>query len=173
MSTTAVEIEDKVDRLFDVLDVDSEHLQHCLSRLGKLRCLVIKRDETALSKLLEDIRIGTESYADNESKRRALRRELADYFGLEAGRLTLSALENFLPDEKKAELTERKLNLRSLVERLANEYAATAALISDCAGINSALLRGILDNGRDGLVCYDANGTASRVNETAFVNMRL
>ena len=77
MSITPVEMEDRVDRLFAVLDVESEHLRNCLSRLGELRCLVIKRDEAALSKLLEDIHTEAEDYAGNESKRLALRRELA------------------------------------------------------------------------------------------------
>lgn len=173
MSKTPVEMEDRVGRLFAVLDVDIEHLRNCLSRLGKLRCLVIKRDEAALSKLLEDIRIEAEDYAGNESKRLVLRRELANYFGFEVGRLTLSALENILPADKRARLAARKAALRSLVEQLRNEYISTAVLISDCARINSALLKSILDESRGGLVCYDANGKASRANETAFVNMRL
>ncbi len=173
MSKTLVEMKDMVDRLFAVLDVESEHLRNCLSRLGKLRCLVIKRDEAALSELLEDIHTEAEDYAENESKRRAMRRELANYFALEPGQLTLSALENVLPADRRAHLAASKATLRSLVEQLRNEYVSTAALISDCARINSALLKSILDNSRGGLVCYDANGTTSRANETAFVNMRL
>ena len=46
---------DKVDELLAVLDKDIEHIQRSLSRLNELRRLVIKRDDTALGKLLESI----------------------------------------------------------------------------------------------------------------------
>lgn len=173
MSETLIEVDDKLDRLLAVLDKDIEHIENCLSRLGELRCLVIKRDDGTLSRLLENIRLESDSYAHNDSQRRCIRRQLADDFGVGGEQLTLSVLENLLPAHKRPHLTARKAKLRSLVDQLKNEYASTAMLISNCARINSVLLKGILEDTRTDLLCYDAGGTASRQNDTAFVNMRL
>ncbi|MHC4482152.1 MAG: hypothetical protein ACYSW4_01245 [Planctomycetota bacterium] len=68
MKATAVEIEDKVDKLVVVLDKDIQHIQEALSQLNELRSLVIKRDEVALGKLLERIRVESDGYTANELK---------------------------------------------------------------------------------------------------------
>jgi len=173
MNDTAAGIEIRIDELLGVLDADIEQVQRWLSRLDELRGLVIKRDEAALGRLLETIRLESEGYAVNEGKRQLVRGELAGLLGCEQGQLTLSRLEDFAPEERKADIVERKNKLRALVEQLKREHRRTAMLLSDCARINGLLLKSILECGRCGAVLYDASGAKTRQGDAGFVNMRL
>ena len=172
MKTIAIEIEDKVNRLLVVLDRDILHIEENLSTLNELRGLVIKRDDLALSKLLESIKSELNSYKDNELKRHTIREELADALDCSFGQMTLSRLEADLPEEKKAEVTARKTKLQTLAEKLKKEYLSTAMLLSDCARLNSALLRGVLELTQAGTITYSQNGSAKRQTCSTFVNLQ-
>jgi len=100
MKTTTIEIEDKVDKLLVVLDSDIRHIRENLSRLNELRGLVIKRDDASLCKLLGTIQSESNSYKDNELKRRLLREELATVWDCGFEQITLSKLEAELSGEK-------------------------------------------------------------------------
>jgi len=173
MKAAVVGVEDKVDDLLVVLDKDIEHVQESLSRLNELRSLVIKRDEAALSSLLERIRVESDAYTANELKRRSIRRELALALGCDFELMTLSRLETSLPEEKKAQVNQRKAKLKSLTKELKMEHSRTALLLSECVRFNALLLRSIIDLGKTGTLIYDANGAASRQSHTAFVNTQL
>ena len=186
MKATVVEIEeglhfakklqnadqDKVDELLIILDKDAQHIEESLSRLNELRRLVIKRDDTALGKLLKSIQSESDSYRNNELKRQSIRKELATALDCRLEQMTLSRLEEVLPEEKKAQVTERKEKLRLLTGELKKEHLSTAILLSDCARFNSLLLRSIFDLRKTGMVYYDSNGTAKRQTDTAFVNLK-
>ena len=141
---------DKVDELLAVLDKDIEHIQRSLSRLNELRRLVIKRDDTALGKLLESIQAESDSYRSHELKRQSARKELAIAFGCSLKQMTLSRLEGVL----------------------SGEHLGTALLLSECARFNNVLLKTILDLGKTETVHYNCNGATSRQTETAFVNLQ-
>jgi hypothetical protein len=173
MKTDAIEIEDKIDELLVCLDKDIEHIQNNLSDLDRLRTLVIKRDDAALGRLLEEIQSDPKAYKQNESKRQSIRMELAKSFGCAAGEMTLSRLELFVTDQKKSLIIQRKAKLKTLIEKLRKEYLSTAKLLSECARFNNMLLRSIFDLGNPGMVYYNANGTTKKQNESAFVNMKL
>jgi hypothetical protein len=162
-----------VDELLGVLDADIEHLHRGLSWLDELRALVVKRDEAGLCRLLETIRLESDGCAANEQKRQSIRKELAGILGCEQRQLTLSLLENFAPEERKADIVERKENLRTLAGQLKKEHRRTAMLLSDCARINGLLLKSILECGRCGAALYDASGAKTRQGDAGFVNMRL
>jgi len=172
MKAKAIEIEDKINELSVVLDKDIQHIQYCLSQLNELRSLVIKRDDTALSKLLDDIRAESESYRSCETRRLSIRKELAAILGYNLEQMTLSQLEKVLPEEKKAQITERRVKLRSLTSKLKREHLGTALLLSDCARFNSLLLKSVFDLGRTETVYYNSSGSAKRQTETAFVNLQ-
>ncbi len=163
---------DKVDELLAVLDKDIEHIQRSLSRLNELRRLVIKREDTALGKLLESIQAESDNYRSNELKRQSARKELAIAFGCSLEQMTLSRLEDVLSGEKKAQVSERKAKLRSLTKELKKEHLGTALLLSECARFNHVLLKTILDIGKTEIVHYNCNGATSRQTETAFVNLQ-
>ena len=162
----------KIDRLFVVLDEDIEHIKRTLSCLNELRSLVIKRDDTGLAKLLEGIQTESNSYAANESKRRSIRKELADFFGCDMKQMTLTRLESELGEEEKAELAERKSKLRTLISELKTEHLSTAMLLSECARLNGLLLRGVFNLGNTATVTYNSDGFAKRQRDTTFVNMQ-
>ena len=185
MKATAVEIEegprfakkpqnvdtDKVDELLIILDKDSKHVQESLSRLNELRSLVVKRDDAALGKLLERIHSESDSYRSHELKRQSIRKELATALDCNLEQMTLSRLEEVLPEEKKAQVTERKDKLRLLAGELKKEYLSTTMLLSDCARFNSLLLKSIFDLGKTGMVYYNSSGAAKRQTDAAFVNL--
>jgi hypothetical protein len=172
MKTAEVGTRDKVDELLDVLDKDIGNMQRDLSCLNELRGLVIKRDDAALNKLLERIQSETNNYKDQQLRRRAARKDLADMFDCDFEQVTLSNLEARLPEGKRDQVAARKAKLKELVKELKKEHISTALLLSECARFNSLLLKSILGLGRSKAVTYTNNGAAKRQNDTAFVNMR-
>jgi len=172
MKATAIEIEDRIEQLLTVLDKDIQHIKETLSRLNELRSLVIKRDDTALSKLLESIQSETDNYKSNELKRRSIREELATAFDCGLKQMTLSQLEVELAGEKKAEVSERKTELQTLTKKLKKEHLKTAMLLSDCARFNSLLLKGVFGFKETGTVTYNSSGSAKRQTNMAFVDLQ-
>ncbi|MGD0785207.1 MAG: hypothetical protein ABR969_05280 [Sedimentisphaerales bacterium] len=172
MKTAMIEIENKVDQLLVVLDNDIQHLQDNLSTLNELRGLVIKRDDVSLQKLLESIQSESNSYKENELKRRLLREELAVALDCSLAQMTLSRLETALSEDKKTEIVQRKIKLQTLAGKLKKEHSSTAMLLSDCARFNSVLLKGILEFGQAGTITYSSRGFAERQINPAFINLQ-
>jgi hypothetical protein len=173
MNEQTMEITGSVEDLVNVLKRDISHIEYASSKLNELRGFVIKRDEKGLSRLLEDIRAEAKDYQANEQRRGLIRKELAEFFGCTSKELTLSFLKNRVTGAARAAIAENQERLKALVSHLKVEYASTAALLSDCARINSALLRIVFDRSRKGLVCYDSTGLATRESDAAFMNMHL
>ena len=172
MKVMAVEIEDKVDELLLVLDTDIRHIKKSLLRLDELRSLVIKRDDTALGRLLEELRTEADSCSANELKRQSIRKDLAVDLDCSHGRMTLSRLEDVLTGEKKTQIGQRKTELRALTRELKKEYLATAMLLVDCARFNSALLNSVFNLGSTAAVYYSSNGSKKRPAGASFVNLQ-
>jgi hypothetical protein len=173
MSEQTMEITSSVEELVNVLKRDISHIEFASAKLNELRGFVIKRDEKALSGLLEEIREEGKDYKANEQRRSLLRENLAELLGCKAKELTLSFLRNRITGGARTAIVENQERLKTLVNRLQVEYASTTALLSECARINSALLKIIFDRKRTGLVCYDSAGMATRESDAAFMNMHL
>jgi len=173
MKATEAPIDDKVDRLLVCLDQDVRHMQESLQQLNEMRSLVIKRDEAALGKLLENIQGVSDCYRNQQLNRKSLRKELAESFGCNIEQMTLSVLESCLPKEKKDRVTQMKAKLRSLSAELKKEYMSTALLLTECTRFNNMLLRGILGLGKTESVHYKSNGQTRRHIDTAFVNLQI
>ena len=172
MKSTATDIEDTVEELLACLDKDSQHIKESLLQLNKLRSFVIKRDDSNLSKLLKVIQGEVESYRNNESKRKNIRKKLASVLGYNTGQLTLSVLETNLPKKITARVINKKFELMSLVEELKKEYFSTALLLSECARFNNLLLNNIFDISKTGAVYYNSNGATKQQTDMAFVNLQ-
>ncbi len=172
MNAAANVIEDKIDELLTVLDEDIRHIENSLSWLNELRTLVIRRDDAALQRLLESMRIEVDSYASNESRRRSIRKELAVALGCRCEEVTLSGLEPALPQEKAEQVTYRKTVLKKLIEQIKKEYRSTTLLLLDCARFNNLLLRAVFDLGKAETVYYNSDGAARRRTDTSLLNMR-
>lgn len=172
MKTATVEIEDKIDELLVVLDKDIQHIQDSLSRLNELRSLVIKRNDADLGKLLESIQTESDGYRSHELKRQSIRKELANALDCNFEQVTLSRLEAVLPEEQKARVATRKVQLRALTKELKKEHLSTVMLLSDCARFNRQLLKSVFDLGKMGVVYYNSKGSAKRGMTEAFVNLQ-
>jgi len=173
MKTSLIEIEERVDELLVVLDKDIEYLRRRLSQLNELRSLVIKRDDVALSRLLENNRLEADSYIANELKRLNIRKELAVALGCDFDRMTLSRLELELPAQKSTQIQNRKTQLNALIGQLKKEYLSTSLLLSEFARFNSLVLRKVLGAGATGTVTYNSNGQTKRHGDTNFMNLHL
>ena len=173
MKTAAIEIENKIDQLLAVLQNDIEHLQKSLSRLNELRSLVIKRNDTALAKLLESIQADSDSYRAHELKRQMIRKELADALGCTLEQVTLSNLEAVLPEEKKTRIALIKAKLKPLINELKREHISTALLLSECARFNSLLLKSIFALRETETLTYSSSGTTKQQAGLAFLNLQL
>lgn len=170
MNNAAIEIEDAVDKLLAVLDEDIRQIRNNLSTLDELRHSVIKRDDVSLGKLLEGAQSESSGYKNNETKRRLLREELALALDCAPGQMTLSRLETELAGEKKAHVAEKKITLRTLIEKLRKEHAGTMMLLSDCARFNGMLLKSVLQLGGTGEITYSPRGSVQRRIDTVFVD---
>jgi hypothetical protein len=168
-----MEITGSIEELLNVLECDISHIEFASAKLNELRGFVIKRDEKGLGRLLEDIRAETNNYQANEQRRDLIRNKLAELFGCSVNELTLSFLKNHITGAAKTAVAENQEKLKKMVSRFKVEYASTASLLSECARINSALLKIIFDRRRTDLVCYDSNGTTTRESGAAFMSMHL
>ncbi len=173
MRTIGSEIEEKVDELLVCLETDARHIRENLAHLNDLRSLVIRRDDAALSKLLERIQAKSGKYEQHESKRQSIRRDLANMLGCEVWQVTLTALSSHLSETRREQTTEIQKELRSLTAELKTEHTSTAKLVSECARFNGLLLRSIFDMGRTGAVYYNSSGAAKRQVGTALMNLQL
>ena len=173
MNATAKGIEEKVEALLACLDKDLQHLQEGLLQLDELRRLVIKRDDTALGRLLDKIQMEVDQYRHHERNRHAIQQELAAALGYDLRQMTLSALETILPKGRKERITEKKQKIRSLIEEFRKEHRGTVLLLSECARFNNTLLKSLFDLGKVEVVCYNANGATKRQTDMALVNLQL
>ena len=157
----AIEIENKVDMMLECLDIDIEYLQMNLLRLNDLRAFVIKRDDKALTQLLENIQKESEKYKHNETKRQILRKEIADLLEYKIEQITLSMLANQLSQTRQELINTKRTQLKTLVTQFRKEYAGTAILLSECSRFNKLLIKSVFEMGKTGSVYYNANGKAT------------
>jgi len=173
MNGQMVEISHMIRDLLDILERDAEHIGRTVSYLNDLRGLVIKRDEKGLGLLLDAIRTESQEYAGNEQKRNLMCKEMAEVLGCTTQELTLTFLKKAASGPVLTSIAQVQQKLKTMAKRLQNEYSATVTLLSDCARINSALLRTVFERNLPGLVCYDSAGLTKRQGDAAFMNMRL
>jgi septal ring factor EnvC (AmiA/AmiB activator) len=173
--------ENRIAALLEVLDEDIRYLEGTLSCLDTLRSLLIKREEAALEKLLDEVRRQADAHQANERKRQQLRQELAADLGCDARELTLSRLGAALAGplrfegqrRSRAAVADRQAQLRSLATRLKREYTLTVLLVRDCTRFNQALLEIFLGSSGRGMATYSPTGAAQRGVEAALMSMKL
>jgi hypothetical protein len=170
--TIPTPLREKVEALIGVLDVDVQHLTASLAHLDALRSLVIKRDEAGLNDLLDAIRSDSTGYQGNEHKRQYLRQDLADLMGCSLGELTLSCLEQCLPDPWPRALAERKQVLRELTSQVRQEHMRTSWLLRDCARLNGLILDALMNPGRDTTLTYSGTGKTQQHRENSLMNLQ-
>jgi hypothetical protein len=174
MTGQTYELTQKTEDLLGILELDIERIERTIQNLNNLRGLVIKRDEKELGRLLATIQLESKIYSHNERQRNQLRKEMAEIIGCPQESMNLSVLKQHFSEPGLIEQVEnRQLKLRNLVSVLKSEYISTVTLLSDCARINSALLKCVFGWGRGNLVSYNSAGEISRQNDAAFMNMKM
>jgi hypothetical protein len=173
MNGRSAQLLPQIEELSGVLKKDIEHIERTLSYLGELRVLVIKRDVGGLTQLLEQIQAESQDYSAIEKRRQTLRGQLAESFGCKPKEMTLSVIRERISKTAGMVLAESQQKLAALAVRLKSEYITTAAMLTECARINSLLLKIVFERSRPGLVCYDSQGATKRESSAAFMSLRL
>ena len=173
MNTVTTELQEKVNELLAVLQKDLEHIERSIGELDELRALVIKRDDSGLSKLLEQIRSRSQEYEANQKLREELRRQIAEILDWPVGEVRLGRLLQEVSAEQKVKVKQIRERLSSVISRLQREHTSTVMLLSDLSRFNSILLNTILQTGQMCGVTYDARGDTSRSGDVAFMNLQL
>ena len=172
ITTIPILLVQKVEALVTLLDRDVDYLTANLARLDALRSMVVKRQDQALSRLLDTIRIESESYAQHESERHVLRQEIADLLACDVQELTLSSLAQVLPPPLNHTLAQRKRQLRELTGQVHREHLSTRWLLKDCARFNTVLFNTLFHPGQENALTYTVNGTAQQPREHSMMNLR-
>jgi DNA-directed RNA polymerase sigma subunit (sigma70/sigma32) len=164
--------DEKISPLLNVLDDDIRYVETTLARLDTLRTLVIKRDDKALQKLLEEIHQHGNTHAENEQKRRELQRELSTELKGEEGEVTLSRLLCHTAGETHDALRERQKKLKSLISKLKHEYTLTALLVADFSRLNRSLMRAFFGPTKSRERTYSPSGAATYTGGMAMLNLQ-
>lgn len=172
ITTIPTLLREKAEALVALLDIDIDYLTANLERLDALRGMVVKRQDQELSRLLDTIRIESESYARHESQRQLLRQEIADLMACDVRELTLSSLARVLDPPLNQLLTQRKGTLRELTGRLRAEHLSTRWLLKDCARFNTVLFNTLFHPGQGNALTYTVNGTTQRHHEQSLMNLQ-
>jgi hypothetical protein len=168
-SSLQEKVSNRVNELLTVLDRDILYIQDSLSALNELRSLVIKRDDAALSELLQKIQSKKDNYAANDSQRRSIQKDLAEAFSCSVEQMTLSALEFTLQGEQKAQVAKIKAKLKDLIKELKKEHLSTTLLLSDCIRFNNLFLKAIFDFGKNKKIMYGPSGQTKRQIDTTLI----
>jgi hypothetical protein len=166
------DIQAQVAALLDVLNEDIRHVEAALVRLDTLRKLLIKRDEGALAKLLEEIRGQGETYVATERKRQELRQDLASGLGWKEKEVTLTNLLSHVTGDLGTTLAQQQAKLKDLIVRLKREHTLTAMLILDCRRFNRSLLQVFLGPAGKTGTTYSPTGAAKHPTGMALLNMQ-
>lgn len=174
MINNNIQIENKVHQLISILDRDTENMRQNIQRLVELKELVIKRQEDALSKLLEQIKGEVNLTYQNDTQRDAVRAELAELLGINPQDVTLTSLMKLLPQHWGSRLKQKQDELIKLSYELKSEHFKTAMLLKDMSRLNRMMLNNVLKNAKtEDAVTYDSAGDTKKQSNAVFMNMKL
>jgi len=172
MNAATSELAEKTEQLLVVLQEDLVCIERSIERLDELRAFVIKRDDSGLNRLLEQIRSQSQEYVQNQKLREQLREQIAATVDWPLEQVRLGRLQQILPGRQSIKVAQMRERLMKMVARLRTEHAATTLLLSDLARFNGMMLNWILETGGVCGTTYDRRGETSRGRDTAFVNLQ-
>jgi hypothetical protein len=172
MNAATSELAQRINELLPVLQRDLEHIEQSIQRLDELRALVIKRDDSGLCRLLEQIGSQSQECVKNQKLREQLREQIAVILDRPLEQVRLGRLQQILPEPQSIQVAQMRQRLVKMVARLRTEHAATTLLLADLARFNGMLLKWILETGQVCGTTYDCRGETSRSRDTALVNLQ-
>lgn len=170
MNTGQIAWNPLLERLHKLLDREQERIDETLRQLDALRAAVVKRDESALRALMQQIDRQQHQVRRHEQQRRQLQAELAEATGCPPEEMNLSHLCTVVGPADCAKIRARQRDLQQHVRHLRSEHRLTTMLLRDCARINQGLLRCLL--GDVATPTYDARGQSAWRVETPVVSMQ-
>jgi hypothetical protein len=172
MNITSSDTDKLTEELLAILDAETQNLEATLGYLSNLRVNVIRRDESALTCLLESITIEQEGREAAETRRQKFRQLAAEVLGCRVDQVTLTRFMERLSEEMRSKVAQRKAVLERLVTKLKTEYAATTMLLNECSRFNRILIDSIIGSRCKGTTMYNANGQTQRQGGSGFVTMQ-
>ena len=164
-------IAEQVETLQTVLDRDIDHLNFTTDVLDQLRSLVIKRDDSGLTALLDEVRTRNNAMRGQDEMREGLRTTLATVVGCSENTPTLSELVRWLPQSFASALQQKRATLQTQVETLQRQWQLTSLLLHDCARINRRLFEAIFKPPATQRRTYGPAGTQTSQAQSNLLNM--
>jgi len=172
MSITSPDVLALADDLLPVLDEESALLTLRRAQLESLSGLLVRRDDDATERLLEEMEQTETLQADTDRDLRALRNALACALGQGAGEVRLSRLVEQLPDPLRAAVDVRRRQIIVLVDAFRKQHLRTAMQLIESIRVNRTFLEGLFGEGRS-LTTYDMHGSAARALGSGLVDAEL
>lgn len=173
MQVNEAEFSSEVDELLTVLDKESEDIRRNLSVLEQMRSCMIKRDNTQLYRLLEQVQEDGKVQKQAQLERRRLKEKLSQLLGCGAEKVTLTKIMAVLTGPKRELVEQRRNQMRELIGQLKKEYQVTTLLLSEFSRFNELLLTALFKNNESSVVTYDVAGVTKADYETALVNRKV
>jgi len=171
-ATLPILLREKAEALVLLLDRDIDFLTENLARMDTLRSMVVKRQDQDLSRLLDTIRIDSETYALHESERNLLRQEIAELMACDMQAMTLTSLAQLLGPPLSHLLGQRKQTLRELTDQLREEHLMTRWLLKDCARFNTVLFNALFHAGQNNAQTYTMKGRTEQHQGQSLMNLQ-
>ena len=149
---------DLLAELNEVLDCEQRRVEQTLVQFNDLRSALIRRDETGLQEMLNQIQTRQDEFSRLDQRRHRLGHRLAQWIGCDPLEVNLTRLIRRLPPDQGRPLRQRQQQLSRQVRQLKMEHHLTGLLLADCARLNRTLLRAMLGGVGDS---YNAQGRSS------------
>ena len=123
-----------------------------------MRSAVIKRDDASAGQDSRRDTHETQSQQMQEQQRKLLRKELAEILDCSCEDVTLTRLQEILPDGQGDILAEKKEQLRTLGGQAEEGIFCHSFLLAECERFNRLMLNTIFNKQRAEVITYDAGG---------------
>ena len=164
----------KVDELIVVLEKDAELIEKSLARLNELRVSLIRRNLDAMNQILLLVKEEAENRTSNDIIRDRIRGELSDILGCDVKSMKIGVLGNYLCEQQRDRLFEKRQVLLNLTKRMYTEHNLTNRLVSEYSKLNHRFLESIFyPKSQNKPSVYDASGKVDRDADSAFMNVKL
>jgi hypothetical protein len=154
------------------LDARHAELLGTIERLDALRTAVIRRDEAALTGLLDQAQQDAERKRQNDAAQTVLEQRLLDFLDGLSEPVTLSRVCELIEEDLRPPLRHKQTALQDLAHRVQRELDATEMLLRECARCNRELLAAIIGRNRQSLT-YDPQGQSQWNVHHGLVSMKL
>lgn len=163
----------KVDELLVVLDKDIELIQNSLVRIGELRECLIRRQQETMDSVLGMVRADAEQRSANDIVRERIRAELSGILGCDVKKMTIGALGNYLSEQQRDRLFEKRGTLLILTKKLSKEYLLTQKLVKTYSKLHRRFFEKVFYSKNKNQSVYNSSGQVDRDADSSFMNVKL